>query len=133
MSDLTENRLPNSEKIYNYYFGFLLSTTHLLRIEVEYFGSVCASDGHKAHRVHFPLGDAFLPHNGHAVLHAVHALRDFSEVVPSQGLLLRSERAVVTSAALQVITEEKMARNYGEIIEQVQVTVIAWSYELNIT
>ena len=90
--------------------------TYLFGIEVKYFGSVRAGDCHEAHRVHFPLRDASLPDDTHALLHTAEALRDLGEVVSARRPLLRGERAVVAGAALKVIAGKTRRRNVTPLI-----------------
>lgn len=53
----------------------------LLRVDVEYFGSVSAGDGHISARVHFSRMHTLLPDYGHSVLHSVHPVWYFTEIV----------------------------------------------------
>lgn len=46
--------------------------------------------------------DTFFPHDGHAILHSVYAVRYFGEVSGAQRFLFRVEGAVITSDRLQV-------------------------------
>ena len=82
----------------------LVTTTNLLGIDVEYFGGSGAGNGHEAAWVHLARGDTLLPDDGHAVLHAVDAVRDLGEVALPHCLLLGGEGAVVRARALQVVT-----------------------------
>jgi hypothetical protein len=81
----------------------------LSRIEVEDLGGVGARDGDETRRVHYPIVDTLVPHNGHAVLDAVHAVRDLGEVILAQCLLLAVERTVVASRHLQCVPTRSYA------------------------
>lgn len=48
---------------------------------------------------------SFLPDDRHAVLHTVNTIRDFSEVIFTQGFLASGKRAVISPSYTQIITK----------------------------
>lgn len=62
--------------------------------------SCSPGDLHEAHRVDLPAVHSAVPHDAHAVLDAVHPVRDLREVVAPGHLLLAVERAVVGSSQM---------------------------------
>mmetsp|Transcript_45093 Transcript_45093/g.75942 ORF Transcript_45093/g.75942 Transcript_45093/m.75942 type:complete len:399 (-) Transcript_45093:354-1550(-) len=74
----------------------------LLRVAVKDLGGVGAGNRHKLTRGQFASHDAVVPNDTHAILNAVHAVRDLREVIFSHCLLVRVESAIVSAHHLQV-------------------------------
>lgn len=62
-------------------------------------------DLHKSHGVDFSRVNPTIPYQAHAVLDAVHSVRNFREVVASIWLLLGVEGAVIRGGQLQLSSE----------------------------
>lgn len=75
----------------------------LPRVEVEDLGGIGTGYGDETRRIHDTGVHALLPDDGHAVLDAVHAVRDLGEVVLADGLLVGVEGAVVAARHLQAV------------------------------
>lgn len=78
----------------------------LSRIQVEDFGSVRAGDSNESHGVHYASVYTLLPEHGHPVLHAVHAIGNLGKIIFAQSLLLGTERAIVATDNLKIISEK---------------------------
>lgn len=79
----------------------------LSRIQIEDLGGVRASNCNESRGIHYSGVHALLPEHCHPVLDAVHAVRDFREIVFTQSFLLGVKRAMITADNLKIISEKR--------------------------
>lgn len=78
----------------------------LSRIQIKNFGGVRAGDRNESHGIHYASVYTFFPEHCHPVLHTVHAIRNLRKIVFAQSLLLGTERAIVATDNLKIISEK---------------------------
>lgn len=84
--------------------------TNLSWVDVEYFGSICTSDGHKPWWVHLSWMHTFLPDNWHSIFYTIYTVWNLAKIILAESLLTGGESAVVTPSHLKNITDENIKR-----------------------
>lgn len=85
----------------------------LARIQIENLGRIRAGHRHKLARIDDARMDALLPDDRHAILDAVHAVRDLGEVVQAELLVRLVEGAIVAARRLQMVAWVGMVGEWG--------------------
>lgn len=90
----------------------------LLRVDIEYLGSVGAGHGDESGWIHEPGVHALFPDDRHAILDTVDAVGNLRKVVLAQGLLVRVEGAVVASRDLESITGQNCKKFISFVMQK---------------
>ena len=97
----TERRYVWVQALWSY------QASYLLRVDVEDFSRCRAGDRDESAGVHLAAADALLPDQRHSLPQPVNAVRNETEVVLTDGLLISNESAVRRADKLQVTTAKE--------------------------
>lgn len=75
----------------------------LSRIQIENLGRIRTGHRHEFARINDAGMDSLLPDDGHPIFDAIHAVRNFGEIVQAEFLMRFVEGAIVTARRLQMV------------------------------